>query len=264
MNEDSRAQGKEGGRGSTSEPSPPRKPFPTTIDGKLSTATDYKEEGNTHFKDGNYKKAVSSYAKVLAFVRGLPGSKRGLEGIGAMAADHGHAAVETVSVEQDQRAGELERVVLTNIATCYLKMKDPRKAMEYADKTLAINQSSWKALLRKAEAHIQMSNFENAKMVLLESLSFAPDSVAKSAIAKVRETLVAAEKAANEKQKEIFKKANIFGIQPKAPPPPPPQPSTGSSSSSSSSKSNGAAATSTSPEEGVSLYSEGKGGHGKG
>ena len=259
MSEDTAAQGKEGGRGGlVSLPLTPRKPFPTTIEGKLSTATEYKEEGNSHFKDGNYKKAVSSYAKVLAFVRGLPGSKRGLEGIGAMAADHGSSAVAPVSADQDRRAGELETVVLTNIATCYLKLKDPRKAMEYADKTLAINQSSWKALLRKAEAHIQLNNFENAKMVLLESLSFAPDSVAKSAIAKVREALVAAEKVANEKQKELFKKANIFGIQPKAPPPP-----NNGSSSSRSSRSNGAT-TASSPEENISLYADGKGGYGKG
>ena len=206
---DATAQGKESGESRPT--SSARKPFPTTIEGKLLIATEYKEAGNVFFKENDFKKAVSSYAKVLAFVRGLPGSKRGLEGVGQLAADYTTAV--TVTPEQDQQAAELECVVMTNMATCYLKQKNPRKAVEYVDKTLAINPTSWKAMLRKAEAHVQMSNFDHAKTILAEALSIAPDAQARVAIAKGREALLISEKAANNKQKDLFKKANIFGIK---------------------------------------------------
>ena len=214
---DATAQGKESGE-SRPTSAQARKPFPTTIEGKLSVATEYKEAGNVFFKDNDFKKAVSSYAKVLAFVRGLPGSKRGLEGVGQLAADYSTAV--TVTPEQDQQAAELECVVMTNMATCYLKLKNPRKAVEYVDKTLAINPTSWKAMLRKSEAHVQMSNFDHAKTILAEALSIAPDAQARAAIAKGREALVISEKAANTKQKDLFKKANIFGIKEPTPAPP--------------------------------------------
>ena len=209
--EDAVAPGKESGDSRPTSSAQVRKPFPTTIEGKLSIATEYKEAGNVFFKENDFKKAVSSYAKVLAFVRGLPGSKRGLEGVGQLAADYSTAV--TVTPDQDQQAAELECVVMTNMATCYLKLKNPRKAVEYVDKTLAINPTSWKAMLRKSEAHVQMSNFDHAKTILAEALSIAPDAQARAAIAKGREALLISEKAANNKQKDLFKKANIFGIK---------------------------------------------------
>jgi hypothetical protein len=39
------------------------------VHGKLAIAMKHKEEGTEHFKAGNYKKAVSCYAKVTAFTR---------------------------------------------------------------------------------------------------------------------------------------------------------------------------------------------------
>ena len=44
-------------------------PLPQDVKGKLSQAQKYKEEGTDHFKAGNFKKAISSYAKVTAFTR---------------------------------------------------------------------------------------------------------------------------------------------------------------------------------------------------
>lgn len=39
------------------------------VHGKLATALKHKEEGTEYFKAGNYKKAISCYAKVTAFTR---------------------------------------------------------------------------------------------------------------------------------------------------------------------------------------------------
>lgn len=46
-----------------------RHPLPQDVAGKLSAALKYKEEGTVHFKAGNFKKAIASYAKVTAFTR---------------------------------------------------------------------------------------------------------------------------------------------------------------------------------------------------
>jgi len=44
-----------------------------TIDEKLGKAKEYKEKGNQMFKEQKFKKAITCYAKVLAYTRGLPG-----------------------------------------------------------------------------------------------------------------------------------------------------------------------------------------------
>ena len=46
-----------------------RPSFLHDVHGKLAIAIKHKEEGTEHFKAGNYKKAVSCYAKVTAFTR---------------------------------------------------------------------------------------------------------------------------------------------------------------------------------------------------
>ena len=46
-----------------------RPSFLHDVHGKLTIATKHKEEGTEYFKAGNYKKAISCYAKVTAFTR---------------------------------------------------------------------------------------------------------------------------------------------------------------------------------------------------
>ena len=211
--------GKDDGNGSSSAAPSPRVPFPTTIEGKIARAMQYKEDGNVLFKDGHYKKAVSTYAKVLAFVRGLPGSKRGLNGWSDLAAGipMGYGgAEERVTPEQDAQSGELEAVVVTNMATCYLKLGEPRKAIEYAEKALVLSPAAWKAFLRIAEAYVLLRNCDHARTALTQALAGAPDAAARTAVAKVREAIVAAEKAEDVKQKAVFK--NIFAAKAPAAP----------------------------------------------
>lgn len=116
--------------------------FPQDIRGKLALAKAYKgessftyhtsltnvncflllDEGNEHFKKGDFKKAKSCYGKVLAFTRGLPGSTRGMEGMVEMAAKKSSGVESVVTIEEDQQAVELEVIAQTNMATCFLKL----------------------------------------------------------------------------------------------------------------------------------------------
>ena len=115
-----------------------------------------------------------------------------------------------IDVTDEQRAVELETVALTNIAMCYLKLFEPRKAIEFCLKALTTNPNAWKAVLRKSEAQTMMGNYDISKATLAEALKMAPDAASKSAVIKERERLISAEKVAtqldNIKQKKAFSK----------------------------------------------------------
>lgn len=182
--------------------------FPQDVHGKLEMALHFKELGTALFKNCDYKKAIVNYGKAVAFTKGLPGSKRGLEGMGAMAANS--STIEPISEENDQKAIDLELISLTNIATCYLKLNEPRKALEFCEKALITSENAWKAMLRKSEALTMMRNYELAREILANALAVAPDAVSRTAIAAASEKLKAAEGAAtklfNQQQKKSMSK----------------------------------------------------------
>lgn len=99
------------------------------IDGKLQQANLHKEKGNEFFKEGirlasqkddnstkRFRKAKIEYAKVFAFTSGLPGSKRGLDGVSSMAAGRDPDA--SITSEQEAIAVDLE--VTTRFDDCML------------------------------------------------------------------------------------------------------------------------------------------------
>ena len=72
-----------------------------SIEFKIEAGLRYKQLGNDLFKEGKYKSAISKYGTVLAYVRGLPGSKRGLDGIASMAVSGGNVNSDGVSEQQE-------------------------------------------------------------------------------------------------------------------------------------------------------------------
>ena len=184
-----------------------RKPFPQDTAGKIEMAKELKDEGNQHFKDQNFKKAITTYSKALAFTKGLPGRKQGLEGVSQMALENSR---ETMSADTESALNELDTVLKTNIATCYIKLNNSEMALQYCKEALVLSPNAWKTLMRKAEAIILMNDFERAISVLDESLrnTQPTDEAARTSIAKVRERAVKLDKQATEKQRKAF--GNIF------------------------------------------------------
>ena len=126
---------------------------PASIAFKLGRAEGYKAEGNAHFKTGLFKKAVISYGKALAYVKCLPGSKRGNENSMtemAMNASREAPSHSVVTAEQDLAAKDIEGVVHTNISVCYIKQGDGARALEHANKALSLlGDDAFKPRLRK-------------------------------------------------------------------------------------------------------------------
>jgi tetratricopeptide (TPR) repeat protein len=179
-----------------------RKPFPTDIQGKINTALNYKNIGNDLFKEGNPKKAIINYSKGLAFIKGLPGRKQGLEGMSQMAMES--CKDEKVTEEQDVATSDLECVLKTNIAMCYIKLNNPTAALEAVNGALLLNPKAWKSLLRQAEATLMTNNAEKTLVIVADALACAPDEAAKASILRVKDRANAQIVAEEKKQKKAF------------------------------------------------------------
>ena len=133
---------------------------------KLDIALLYKDEGNAFFKDQNYKKALVSYGKGLAYVRGLKGKRSKMMMSTLMPMYNDDNNNDSISDDDDNKAMLLEAILDTNVGVCYTKLGEPRKALEYYDKATTVDTTYWKALLRKSEAYLQLNLFSQAKNTL--------------------------------------------------------------------------------------------------
>lgn len=180
----------------------------STTEGKIDAAKRLKDEGNELFKQQLFKKANISYFKALAFTKGLPGRPATGNGdpMTQLAASNSLSpplSEDTVSV-----VNELEATIKTNIATCYIKLEDGPKALQYASEALDVKASSWKALLRKGEAYQLLKHHDKSLEVFDLATSHATDEAARSSVAKAKAKTVQMIKAESVKQKKAF--ANIF------------------------------------------------------
>lgn len=158
------------------------RPFPTTIDGKLEMAMDYKVRGNIvcaaiiqylwlndWTSTGNelftrelYKKAIIEYSKAISFTKGLPGRKQGLEGVSRVASDSTGSNEEKISPEQEIVTIDLEVTVKTNITTCYLRLNNGTKALDTIKEALVLRPMAWKSLMRQSEAYLLLGLTDKA------------------------------------------------------------------------------------------------------
>jgi tetratricopeptide (TPR) repeat protein len=175
----------------------------------LHRAEELKEEGNHYFKQSLFSNAKSSYGKALAYVKGIPGSKRTVTGFEQIAP----STTPPLSKELDESAKELEKILYQNIATCYLKLNKPNDAISNCNKALQIDANSWKALLRKGQANIALNDYERARELLDKAISECDNDA--SAIATIQREFTNIENLnrkydAQERKKyaSMFSKAN--------------------------------------------------------
>jgi len=186
-------------------------PYPTSTSGKIEYAQNLKVEGNGFFKEGNMKKALTTYAKVFAFTRGLPGSKFDrVEGY-MSPSDLGvnDKSGDKITEEQENDCVALELATLTNIATIHIKLGNGLKAISNSETAITRNASSWKAHLRLGEGHalIGGDNLPQAFESLLKAYELAPDANKISVfneIEKVRKAIKREEQAYLKSQRKTF------------------------------------------------------------
>ena len=132
-----------------------------TVADKLGRAGEYKAEGNSAFKEGEWKKALHAYYNGMLAVKGLDGTGSsgssgggGLSsGLAAMLGGGGGGSPSTGSSEEEkEEAKSLIVVLYTNMAACHLKLGRPGRARDFCQKALAIKPGHVKALFRLGSA----------------------------------------------------------------------------------------------------------------
>lgn len=131
-----------------------KEPWDMNTTEKIEAAGRKKEEGNTLFKQGKYVRASKRYEKGAKFV------------------EHDSS----FSEDEKKQSKALKVVVNLNNAACKLKLKDYKQAVNLCTKVLELDSRNVKALYRRAQAYINLSDLDLAEMDIKKALEVDPDN----------------------------------------------------------------------------------------
>ena len=93
-----------------------------------------------YYKDGKFELAAKKYAKIIDFI-----------------------GTEVYDLDEDKEAArKLNLAANLNLAACYLKMKDYRKAIESCDKSISIDDKNEKGHFRMGQAYLGLAEYDDA------------------------------------------------------------------------------------------------------
>ncbi|CAL9177526.1 unnamed protein product [Musa hybrid cultivar] len=121
---------------------------------KIEAAAKKKEEGNALFKMGKYMRASKRYEKGSKFI------------------EHDSS----FSEEEKKQSKALKAICSLNNAACKLKFKDYKEAEKLCTKVLETESRNVKALYRRAQAYIQLADFDLAELDIKKALEIDPDN----------------------------------------------------------------------------------------
>ncbi|CAE7949969.1 FKBP5, partial [Symbiodinium sp. KB8] len=104
---------------------------------QIAQAEAYKQEGNTRFKEQNFRGALGSYHKVFCYINGLqlPGERSQASQYAEMMGRS--ATAFNVPDEKVEEVKKLKQSTNLNMAACYLKLGEHRKCIESCTKALS-------------------------------------------------------------------------------------------------------------------------------
>eukprot|EP00842_Homolaphlyctis_polyrhiza_P003824 jgi/Hompol1/4442/HPOL_000204-RA len=150
-----------------------------TVAEKLAAAAPLKNDGNTHFKAGNYNEAKEAYLSALQLL------------------EHTWEATQS----EAESIKSLQLLLNLNLAQVFLKSKESQTAIKYCEKALKLDPKHPKAVYRLSQAYLSLFLFDRAVEVLDEHRDALSDIDVDAEIVKIRR----AEKAANEKERQVYK-----------------------------------------------------------
>ena len=158
-----------------------RSRYDMSFEEKVALAGELKEHGNALFKAGQTRRAVQKYQGVLDMF----------------------SSIASLSDDEKVKAHAIVLPCHLNQAAALIKTRDFRKAIEQADKALAIEPGNAKATYRKAQSLNSLAEFEKAKALLTVAIEASPDNADfKALLANVNKSI----KAQNEKDASVFKR----------------------------------------------------------
>ncbi|WJX81601.1 70 kDa peptidyl-prolyl isomerase [Trifolium repens] len=121
---------------------------------KVEAAAKKKEEGNVLFKAGKYARASKRYEKAVKYIE----------------------YDSSFSEEEKKLSKTLKIASLLNNAACKLKLKEYKDAERLCTKVLDIESTNVKALYRRAQASIQLTDLDLAEIDIKKALEVDPDN----------------------------------------------------------------------------------------
>ncbi|GMI70034.1 hypothetical protein like AT5G48570 [Hibiscus trionum] len=121
---------------------------------KIQASGKKKEEGNALFKAGKYERASKRYEKAFRFIE----------------------YDSSFSDKEKQEAKLLKVTCNLNNAACKLKLKDYKKAKKLCTEVLELDDRNVKALYRRAQAYMQLVEFELAEADIKRAMEIDPDN----------------------------------------------------------------------------------------
>jgi len=165
--------------------------------------------GNEQFKGGNHSLALKKYRKAVKYINhfmhtaeDVSFSSEDEEGEGEVSADK-NKGLTTSDIEQNKKLETLKVPCLLNSAACKLKLNDSKGALNDLTEVLVLDDVNTKALYRRAQAYIQMKDYEEANDDLQAALKINPNDKAVQREMTNVKNLVAQKK---KRDKEIYSK----------------------------------------------------------
>lgn len=156
-----------------------KEPFEMTNEEKFANCTLRREEGNSFFKDSQFKRAAKRYKSALDCVKN----------------DH------TFNPEEKKKALELQLPCLLNQSACFLKLNKWKEATETTGKALDIDSGNVKALFRRAQASMGKGDTTDAICDLKKAREKQPQD---KDVAALLSKCIALQKVQDEKDKAMF------------------------------------------------------------
>ncbi|CAD8076507.1 unnamed protein product [Paramecium primaurelia] len=132
--------------------------YDNQVQENIRMAQQYKEEGNQHYKNQDWKKALICYHKVFLYINGFISKEDEFES---------YSKVQLTTQEQTNAIRELKCLTYGNMAQVYINLQKYLKGKEAAIKSLQINRNI-KVLYRLAICNIELNNLEEARGQLLQ------------------------------------------------------------------------------------------------
>jgi len=194
-----------------------------SIDGKLAQALVFKDEGNTFYKEKDYKKALRKYHNAILYMKGIDNDLHGTPAFMQTSSSVDPNSQKKISPDLERECIKANISIYNNLAACLLaQAKDEcldtekseqnhLKVVQYTDIVLELDKNNDKAMFRKAQALKNIrdfssarENFENLKRLYQKN----GIPVGRDVIAAIQECTEAL-KESDKKEKSMYK--NMFG-----------------------------------------------------
>eukprot|EP00771_Trimastix_marina_P001703 gnl/Trimastix_PCT/2794.p1 GENE.gnl/Trimastix_PCT/2794~~gnl/Trimastix_PCT/2794.p1 ORF type:complete len:205 (-),score=41.46 gnl/Trimastix_PCT/2794:80-664(-) len=152
---------------------------PVALDpSKLQQAEQEKEQGNQFFRAKEWKRAAFAYLQALACIR-----------------------TGRTNPEVPQEVKDLKIRLHSNLAACYLALKNYARCIENAEEVLRLEPNNVKAIYRKGSAYLEMNELDRARTELRRAIEMSPRS---QEIRRKYDAIAVRERELHAKQRQQF------------------------------------------------------------